>query len=411
MTRADLWLHGVRLAELTETGERIDLRWTPEGAERHLGQTVLSLNLPVTEPDRPPHHRKVRPFLAGLLPEPQTAARHRLERRLGTTEVLQLLKRSGGDVAGAVRLSAPGEQPGVGSVEHLSDDDVALLLTDPQAAATLGGGSSDALPGVQHKVVLRSLEDGAWGIARHGASSTHILKPRNGPLSLELEAFGAAVSAEAGLTDTPSWIQTIGGVEALVIPRYDRHVQPDGIVRLHQEDMAQALGLNADDLGAKFQRGRRYPSLAAMAGKLKASGGDVEPLARLTALNVLLGNTDAHAKNHSVLLDERGRARLAPAYDVAPLLSFGTTRFALDIAGHQLVDQVDRKALESELRSWAGASSQRSIDHVAAAIDGLASSTSGVVAALPHQLLDDLRTRAAAFTAAHRGRTGSAPLT
>ena len=37
----------------------------------------------------------------------------------------------------------------------------------------------------------------------------------------------------------------------------------------------------------------------------------------LTTFNLAIGNTDAHARNASVLHDETGGVRLASAYDVA----------------------------------------------------------------------------------------------
>jgi serine/threonine-protein kinase HipA len=54
------------------------------------------------------------------------------------------------------------------------------------------------------------------------------------------------------------------------------------------------------------------------------------------AWNWLIGGTDAHAKNYSLLLAD-GQVRLAPLYDVASALPYGTheqaLRFAMKIGG------------------------------------------------------------------------------
>ena len=52
---------------------------------------------------------------------------------------------------------------------------------------------------------------------------------------------------------------------------------------------------------------------------------DVDVLVQALILNWLIGGTDAHAKNYSVLIGEEGRARLAPLYDVASALPYGET--------------------------------------------------------------------------------------
>jgi serine/threonine-protein kinase HipA len=55
------------------------------------------------------------------------------------------------------------------------------------------------------------------------------------------------------------------------------------------------------------------------------------------AFNWLIGGTDAHAKNYSILIGEGGRARLAPLYDIASILPYGfdlqKVRSAMKIGG------------------------------------------------------------------------------
>ena len=45
-------------------------------------------------------------------------------------------------------------------------------------------------------------------------------------------------------------------MRAIVVSRYDRVVSDGPTERIHQEDLAQALGINTSDPERKFQRGR-----------------------------------------------------------------------------------------------------------------------------------------------------------
>jgi Uncharacterized protein related to capsule biosynthesis enzymes len=51
-------------------------------------------------------------------------------------------------------------------------------------------------------------------------------------------------------------------------------------------------------------------------------GEDVQVFVDAVALNWLIGGTDAHAKNYSILIGAAGRVRLAPFYDVASILPY-----------------------------------------------------------------------------------------
>ena len=55
------------------------------------------------------------------------------------------------------------------------------------------------------------------------------------------------------------------------------------------------------------------------------------------AFNWLIGGTDAHAKNYSLLIGAEGRARLAPLYDIASILPYEfdvqKVRLAMKVGG------------------------------------------------------------------------------
>lgn len=129
-------------------------------------------------------------------------------------------------------------------------------------------------------------------------------------------------------------VNTGGGAEHEVLfatARYDRFfpAAPKRISglpspqRLHQEDFAQALGIPASMKYEKEPRGYLREMFALLR---RASGDPITDQLRLWDLlvfNWLLGNTDAHVKNFSLLYSaDLRRVRLAPAYDLVSTAAY-----------------------------------------------------------------------------------------
>lgn len=106
---------------------------------------------------------------------------------------------------------------------------------------------------------------------------------------------------------------------AIVIERYDRQHAGNEIIRVHQEDVCQALGLTP----TKKYQNEGGPSPANIVELLRAYStdrvADVDTFVAVIGFNWLIAGTDAHAKNFSLLLSAP-HVRLAPLYDVASIL-------------------------------------------------------------------------------------------
>ncbi len=136
-----------------------------------------------------------------------------------------------------------------------------------------------------------------------------------------VEMFSLAVARHAGLRtpDAQYWQAPDGDLRALVVERYDRHLGTDGLVhRDHQEDLCQALAIPPEK---KYQHLFGGPGVGSVGEliRLRVPAQNRLAIARdflaLVTLNIAMVNTDAHAKNYSLML--RGDAvALAPAYDV-----------------------------------------------------------------------------------------------
>ncbi len=99
------------------------------------------------------------------------------------------------------------------------------------------------------------------------------------------------------------------------------------ILRLHQEDMCQALAIEPT---SKYQN-EGGPTPVQITELLRGSSSspleDVAAFVDALGYNWILAGTDAHAKNYSLLLAARGQVRLAPLYDLASALPYPTLEF------------------------------------------------------------------------------------
>lgn len=333
---------------------RIDTAATPSPVFRYdpawlslPGAFPMSTTFPLME--QPVGWDVLAPWLINLLPEDADALRM-MARILDVphTDVLALLERVGRDTSGALSFAQRGT---TGDTVIPIETDAALekILNELPAKPFLAGheGVSMSLAGVQSKLSVRLLDDGRLGIPVDGAPSSHILKPDNpGRLwgSVHNEAFCLTLARRVGLSAPVVTTGQAGERQFLLVERYDRVREEDLLRRLHQEDFCQALGLPP---GAKYQHSQhRGPkaSFSRMMDRLREVGGgsQVMQMWDMLLFNVLSGNTDAHLKNHSLLLSSEG-VKLAPIYDVmcASVWPNITRNLAFDVGGKRVGDYIE----------------------------------------------------------------------
>lgn len=278
----------------------------------------LSLSLPLrTDPylDDESH-----PFFANLLPEEKIRAV--IARNLGVSlnNDYGLLERIGGDCAGAVSLfqenASPQREPG--RYRQLSPDELAAIIRELPQRPLLAGekGIRLSLAGAQKKLPV-FYDDEHFHLGYGAFPSNYIIKPAIEDLdgSVENEAFCMALAHELGLDVPRTFIHQHEETRVFVIKRYDRVTTAVGTKRLHQEDFCQALGIPPE---FKYET-EGGPSLAGCFNLLRQrsirSGKDVLSLLNWVIFNYLIGNSDAHGKNISLLLLPEG-PMLAPFYDL-----------------------------------------------------------------------------------------------
>lgn len=331
--------------------------------------TPLSLSMPVQVGSH--SHRAVSPWLWGLLPDNREVLRRwAREFEVRADSAFALLGTPiGEDCAGAVRF-IPAEEAGAaqerdGEVTWLDEGAVGERLRELREDSTAWLGESFtgqfSLAGAQAKTALL-LEDGRWGQPTGAIPTTHILKPgvsRFDDHDLN-EHLCLAAARRAGLVAARTEIRQFAGESAVVVTRYDRGVTLDSAVRrVHQEDLCQALAVPPE---RKYESdggpgGARVAQLLCRSMPATVAADAVARFADALIWNWLIGGTDAHAKNYSLLL-AGDQVRLAPLYDVASALPYATDEHKLRLA----MKLGDRYYLYPRVNPWPRTASRLGLD-------------------------------------------------
>ncbi len=320
--------------------------------------TPISVSMPLALR----HHRGegVTAWLWGLLPENAVVLdRWAREFHASASDPMSLLSTPvGRDCAGAVQFVPYDELEDVltrgGDVQWLCDADLASIVDELRRDETAWLGTSAhhgqfSIAGAQPKIGLRS--DGErWGLPSGTQPTTHILKPGvedvGGGKRLHDQALNEHLCMHAlrlvGIRAARSRIMPVGSGNAIVVERYDRATIDGIVVRVHQEDVCQALSVRPankyeSDGGPGIQRIAEllHETIVPRTEAREATMRFVDAL----AFNWLIGGTDAHAKNYSLLMSGR-QVRLAPLYDVASSLPYWNAkrlRWAMKLDGDNRV--------------------------------------------------------------------------
>jgi serine/threonine-protein kinase HipA len=295
------------------------------------GAYPLSLSMPLAAAEHGPD--VVEAFLWGLLPDNERVLDSWARKfHVSARSVFALIAHVGEDCAGAVQFVAPERLEAVTSgsadnVEWLDEGGIAerlRALREDHAAWRLPRDTGQfSLAGAQPKTAL-FFDNGRWGIPSGRTPTTHILKPPTGQFDghAENEHICLALAHAFGLPAASSRVMRFGDEVAIVVERYDRVRSGNEIIRVHQEDVCQALGI----MPTRKYQNDGGPSVADIVDLLRTHSSerdeDVRTFINAVGFNWLIAGTDAHAKNYSLLISGGPRVRLAPLYDLASVLPY-----------------------------------------------------------------------------------------
>ncbi len=353
-------MYGGRVAE-ARRGKKlgvIELRYTPTAiAEYGLNVPLLSCSLRTDD-----RWIDATAFISGLLPEGR--ARDEMARRanVAASDIHGLLARFGRDAVGALSVVPAGESAtDGGGAEEYTDESLATAIEELGANPLgLHDDSQLSLPGMQEKLLLIKTKTG-WARPIRGQPSTHILKRDHavyqGLVALEAECLRLAHRVD--LTSIDPVVVAGDPRDYLIVDRYDRQVDDRGnVVRIHQEDLCQAMGIHTFSNDKAKDEATGGPRLADLASLLATYARDPDPeldrLMRAVVFTVAIGNADAHGKNMSLVHQPDGSVALAPLYDTVPTLMWPKlkTTPGMFVGGCRDIRNVTRSHLIAEATTW-----------------------------------------------------------
>jgi serine/threonine-protein kinase HipA len=296
----------------------------------------------------PGHSVVVRDFFQNLLPEGRSLDAAAAAARVSRGSLIGLLASLGAECMGALRILPQGASAPATSLRPVTSKELSERIRErPDVPFSVWDGKVRlSIPGYQDKLAL-FVRGQDWFLAEGALASTHILKPEpQAKITAGLtsnEFFCMRLASACGLEVAAVRLLQLPE-PALLVERFDRRAsltndspRREVVDRLHVMDGCQALGLSVD---AKYERlygngkdvrhirdGANLPHLFALQHFAPQPLVQRQALLRWVIFQVLIGNTDAHAKNLSFFAGISG-VTLAPAYDLVS--TFGMNREIID---------------------------------------------------------------------------------
>ncbi|MCR5080161.1 MAG: HipA domain-containing protein [Treponema sp.] len=330
----------------------------------------ISLSLPLSKKDFDAESTKT--FFDGLLPEGFTRQCVADSIHASSDDYISILRELGSECLGAIQIIDEDKPVIKAGYTPLTIEEIkALAKEGASKSAEIVVKSNLSLTGASGKVGLYYDESsGKWYKPQGAAPSTHIVKQshvryKNIVLNEQLCLLTAQ---KLGIEIPESFILQaqkgkVNDEDVLFATRrFDRNFDDgsriiDGLktpYRLHQEDFAQALGIKSVD---KYEKtGQGY--LKKMFDLLqKHSSNPIEDSLKLwkrAVFNCIIGNTDNHIKNSSIIYSkDLSSIRLAPFYDVVctKIYESSTDEMSVSINGKLNINQITREDLEQEAKT------------------------------------------------------------
>ncbi len=315
----EVWLQDDLIGHLyqIETGD-MNFEYLPNA------RRAVSFSLPVRSEIF--GHKECFAYFDGLLPE-SDSQRKALGAKfsINARNSFRLLQAIGHDCAGAVSFFSPGKRSSKpkdfsdNGVKFISDSELEKLILELRRNPLFINKENEiriSLAGAQSKaaVIYRA---GKIALPLNDVPTTHILKPAIPNLSNTVanEYFCLRLAKLLGINAPFVEMRTAGETPYILVERYDRLVNDKEILRIHQEDFCQAMSIRS---GSKYQSdsGPSVKDCMNLLWKTTVPVRARRAFMEILTFNFLIGNSDAHGKNYSILHMDDGSISISPIYDV-----------------------------------------------------------------------------------------------
>jgi serine/threonine-protein kinase HipA len=361
----EVLLHGKSIGTITRTAGDTTLfafnsAYIDDEARATLGLAFKALDGALITNFRP-YRTRLMPFFSNLLPEGHLRQYLSERGKVHPDREFFLLWLLGEDLPGALRIvPAQGDiLPPAYAGETHAESSGARSDVDPNQILRF------SLAGVQLKFSASVTAAKGLTIPTKGVGGSWIVKlpserfaalPQNEFSMMTLAArLGINVSRVKlvniqQIANLPAGLGNLREKEVFAVERFDR--VSDG-TQLHIEDFAQIFGLYPAD---KYKKASAM-NIATVLG-IETQEEDVLEFVRRLVFNALIGNSDMHAKNWSLIYPDRVRPRLAPAYDFvsttacipddAAALKFSRTKLYKELTLDELAHMANRARLPEQ---------------------------------------------------------------
>jgi len=274
----------------------------------------------------------VKRFLENLIPEGKGLEDITAFAHISKNNTFAIIKAIGYDTSGALMFGQI-QESNIPLFREIPYEELSLRIAEIQDKSIIIWDKKErlSLAGVQEKLPV-IIKDGKIGLGDGTLSSTHIMKFQTNKQSHLVinELFCMQLAKAIGLNVAPVELQRFQGAPVLLVKRFDRVYEVDSVKRLHVIDACQMLDLPSSyKYERNFGSGRDVKDIREGASfeKLfaKADICEVPAVAKLELLNwsifnLLIGNSDAHAKNFSFFISKQG-IKPTPFYDLLCILA------------------------------------------------------------------------------------------
>ena len=320
---------------------------------------AISVSLPIQDEPFSPEQTKV--FFDGLLPEGFMRKSIATNMHLDENDYLSILYNLGKECLGAIRIDESDELQ-ESWYEAITSEQVEKLAAEGTTKSTeIVIKTHLSLTGASGKVGLYyDDKEGKWYLPGGLAPSTHIVKQSHVRLDgiVTNEQLSMLAARKCGIDISESFIVNAGkGLDSEVLfatKRYDRIIDENSPMigklkrpyRIHQEDFAQAMGIASFEKYEREDRNYAEKMFEIIRNYTRSPLEDQLRLWNRIVYNFVLGNTDAHIKNYSLLYDPHmGGISLAPAYDMLSTVIYesATRDMSFNIGGIRNLDSIDEE--------------------------------------------------------------------
>ena len=173
----------------------------------------------------------------------------------------------------------------------------------------------DVVAGVQKKV---SLSTNSKRTKKHIITNKYIIKPHHSkyPLLNEYEWLGNRLAALSGFNVVSSGLFKYKEKYIYITKRVDRKYVNGEFTKIHMEDFCQLIGKLTKD---KYEGSYESPVKYVINKYSNLKQFDKLEYFRMIFFSYIIGNTDMHLKNFSLITNGK-YTKLCPFYDIVPVL-------------------------------------------------------------------------------------------